>query len=291
MPTRTALRAPVLQDEAPLNLPNLFIAGVQKGGTTTIAGILANETQVCGPRRFPDERPAFAKEVHFFDHKLRLQKGVHFLASRYRDCHHRYVIDATPDYLRNAEEIYHFYEAHGDPSKIKIVLSLREPVSREISLYHYMVQLAKEDDAAWLRAVVDDNNKTIPFEEYYQRRLVPHLPNLFGMYHRHLLEWFKFFDRDQILILSFDELALNGTTYMQRIYDFLDLGIFQGKVPHLNAASGIDIPCRLRRKLAKAFAQPNEKLYELLENSPGPSMEERPFPRFHEEGCMDTNDS
>jgi hypothetical protein len=102
-----------------------------------------------------------------------------------------------------------------------------------------------------------------------------------------LKRWFRAFDRKQILVLAFDELKTNITAFSDRIRQFLGLSYVPLEFPaavNSNAKKNVSSfplpPCPEQRRVANFFERSNAQLYELLELSPGPEMEQRPFPKF-----------
>jgi len=131
-----------------------------------------------------------------------------------------------------------------------------------------------------------------------------------GAYAQLLRPWFDLFDRQNILVLSFDEKVNDPKRWERRIMDFLQFdncGIdtvnakeymedmmgendyatdtisvynvlpdkdYDGKL-HLS-----DISSETLQLLQKLFDPLNEEFYELLKSNPGPSMEQNPFPKF-----------
>jgi hypothetical protein len=102
------------------------------------------------------------------------------------------------------------------------------------------------------------------------------------------------FDRQQILLLSFDELRTNETSFLQRLHTFLDLEVTattggDRRLPHTNDMKRHDgqgllkqtnVSCELQEKLARVFEPYNTQLYTFLEQFPGTPWEQRPFPHF-----------
>ena len=79
------------------DLPNLFVVGVQKGGTTALAQFLAAHPEICLIRN---------KEAHVFDREDIGHWSAERMAESYapRFTHHtgeRWRLDATPIYLYN----------------------------------------------------------------------------------------------------------------------------------------------------------------------------------------------
>jgi hypothetical protein len=302
----------LLRGRLRLQIPNVLIAGVQKGGTTTTFDYLVskNNKGFCKPKRFRGEAAFMKKEVHFFDMDERFQQGLSFYAKRYEHCSQQesassFFIDGTPDYFNVPERVYQIYQQQqqqvGGPQpldSLKIILSLREPVSREVSWYNHQKRLER-----WHHAIQNaEDGSLMTFDQYVDKVLL--LPNhesstilsdnSYGMYGNILPRWFDLFDRRrQILIVSFEESQSDPEGYLRRIHEFLGLEIlgplsfgertFSAQVvPQGNKSQNqSDIPsCQAQNKLWQVFEPSNRKLYDLLAQHPGPSMEQRPFPKF-----------
>ena len=207
-------------------------------------------------------------------------------------------MDATPNTLIHARRVHETYRRAGGSaavSRVKLIVVLREPVSRELSLYNHkeVSYLKTRDRSAWYGNVVYADNETVmPFEEYARRTLVDregckkcqreyHL----GEYVDHLKEWLSYFAREQLLVLSYDELCAAPGTTQGRIQEFLGAA-FPGALKRANSKGHEDkvrtVPPAARKILDPLFTEKNLELYEFLERHPGPAMEQRPFPRFRE---------
>ena len=287
-----------MKESLALGLPNVIVAGAQKGGTTSISALLSSLTDVCNPQRFDDEPHWFNKEVHFFDEQDRYDYGVKFYFTRFLHCVNETLrFDATPDYIKHPERIASFYNNFGNISNVKILFSLREPVDREKSLLSMLKLKAKLNQELPTYFSLSMANATL--EEYHKQQLT--LQNLenpnraamsdssysLGMYGPLIHRWFKNFPRENILILSFDELRHDKSRFVERISSFLGVPMKFDKLPHAN--SGHQEPksnltkdsCIFEKKLANAFEKySNQELYMLLNEYPGPPQEQSPFPHF-----------
>jgi hypothetical protein len=119
-----------------------------------------------------------------------------------------------------------------------------------------------------------------------------HGPLRRGLYSFHLEQWFKWLPREQLLVLSYHELKSDPTTFKARIEDFLGLehqphDEIDTANTHSSPAKTVLPSCQSRDRLATIFQPWNEELYQLLEQNPGPPMEQRPFPKFEAEACQD----
>ena len=131
-------------------LPNLVIAGVTKGGTTSLFRYLAQH---------PEIHPSDVKELRYFQ-PLRYggeleplsQYAAHF-AGRTGE---RYAMESTPGYFYGGRALAEgLSETLPD---VRVVVSLRDPVERCLSWYNFMRSRARVD-------------KRLGFSEYVDRCL------------------------------------------------------------------------------------------------------------------------
>jgi Sulfotransferase domain len=282
-------------------LPAVQLIGAQKSGTSSIADWLF-EGGFVRPRVMGAEPLYYSKEVHFFDINHRFHRGLNFYAERFRfdeDASQSGspTMDATPDTLQFAERVRSIYDkAGGDQAhRLKIIVILREPVSRELSLYNHLVHdfktLKPSEKTSWNDQIINADGSIMSFDEFVEKVSLPALRNTtdlgrstrHGLYAIHLRKWFSLFDRKQILVLSFDELQHRPMNLEERIRSFLCYPIPDG----LKRANSNDHEGKLtspseptKSKLQEVFAKHNEDLYQMLESNPGPPMEQKPFPRF-----------
>eukprot|EP00531_Pseudo-nitzschia_arenysensis_P019505 CAMPEP_0116126296 /NCGR_PEP_ID=MMETSP0329-20121206/6260_1 /TAXON_ID=697910 /ORGANISM="Pseudo-nitzschia arenysensis, Strain B593" /LENGTH=328 /DNA_ID=CAMNT_0003620377 /DNA_START=84 /DNA_END=1070 /DNA_ORIENTATION=+ len=268
------------------SLPPVLLIGVQKGGTTAIANWLFEG----GYRRSRvfDNEPFFAgKEPHFFDHEEEYEKGIEFYASRYETNPGEYAgpaLDATPATFQNPGRVFETYSKAGanQINELKMIVILRDPVARELSLYNHKVNgfLTNPVKGEWYMAVGREDGSVISFDEYVDKL---YHKNYTSYYARHLSKWFNLFKRQQILVLAYEELKQDEKTARQRIVDFLGHDI-PGESRVLNDKSSkkkLKKPSpEAREKLLHHLRPQYEELYRLLEENPGPPMEQKPFPRF-----------
>ena len=285
-------------------LPNVLLLGAQKAGSTAVSDwLLANES-VCGPIKLPGEPQYYTKEVHFFDKDDRYQQGISFYSKRFRHClmgsregNTDYLLDATPNYLAYPERVKDIYDKAGRDaaSELRLIVTLREPASRERSLYNHMASefSMRKDLTAWYGEVArQDNGTVMTFDRYIESVLIPRFADdsvtpeqRTGMYFDHLVRWARLFPRKNILVLSYDELQDEPETFQQRIEGFLG-NRFGGRFRRLNEKDGgrEDEPVSRSalEALARVFVGKNEELYQFLDSGGGPETEQRPFPRFYE---------
>lgn len=301
-----------------LRLPNVLLIGAQKGGSSALAAWLFDQG-VCRPKAFPGEPKSRNKEVHFFDNAQRYEKGAEFYARRFEHCDGKTLImDATPDYLPFPHRVKQTYERVGDDhdENLKVIMILREPVARELSLYNHKAKFYRDQNVARISFwgdVVRNDGQLMSFGQYMNRTVLRGVDPTtgtckmppqsywwcFSVYSPPLLRWIHLFDASQVLLLSHDEMVHDEETFRGRVRSFLGMGgstsdelllsaakIKPSNVQHSEHKLALP-PCRVQSKLSVAFRRANEHLYELLRTKTEPAMEQRPFPTFILSNCSD----
>jgi len=306
-------------------LPNVLLIGAQKAGTTSVSNFLV-ESAACKGAILGDEPEFYSKEVQFFNDEDRYSQGLPFYSARYAHCDDGVImLDATPNYLTCVRRIRQAYDdaGGGQADRLKVIAILREPISRELSWYNHLVyQLRKDNPPDYAFMVAKDLDKpggqgaqVISFGQYVHEQTLALLlgparrydtatppchqdkysefPPCFGLYAHFLEEWFDWFDRDRVLVLSYDELVDDPDALKGRLVDFLGLDknkteeseFSKSANKHASSFKLNKAGCAVTQKLKATFEKPNKELYELLEKRPGPPMEQRPFPRFSDPDC------
>ena len=178
-------------------MPNFLVIGVKKAGTTWLYNLLKSHRCIYVPK--------FRKEVHFFDWNY--SKGVGWYQSffpkkRLKECT-KAIGEATPGYIfdnRARERI----QKHMPNDKF--IITLRNPVDRLVSAYTYYRQRGGK-------------NTFITFSRRNDK------PYKMGLYSAQLREWFKDFNREQFLILIFEECISDPDTTKKRIAKFLEVDV------------------------------------------------------------------
>lgn len=284
-----------------IQLPSVQLIGTQKAGTSAIADWLF-EGGFRRPRVFGNDPRYYSKETHFFDVDWNFNRGLDYYARRFEDDGTGGpALDATPDTFAFAQRVRDIYETAGgnQVNTVKMILILRDPVARELSLYNHLAfdcrNLEFSQLNGWHKQVTRPDGSIMSFDEFVSDVSMPALvrdesedgglgrSSRQGLYANHLQKWFNLFSRNQILVLSYAELCTNPEKLQDRIQNFLGRAI-PGKLRWANSNISqhkVQMPTNEARRHLAPFMKPhNERLYQLLEAHPGPPMEQRPFPRF-----------
>ena len=258
---------------------------------------------VCNPAILAGEEGYLSTEAHFFDDEARYQQGPVFYSRKFEHCRTKvngnFVMDATPNTLVHPQRVYETYSQVGGInalSKVKLIAILRDPISREMSLYNHKRMAYLEscksnacNGNAWYSDIaLADNNTAMSFEEYSENVLAGQLSNHFwkcdGKYVDHLKHWMSYFDRKQLLVLSYTEVQEAPEVAQRRVQEFLGAK-FPGRLKAENESENesTEVPPMAKKILDPLFEEKNLELFNFLDKYPGPPMEQYPFPRFTNE--------
>lgn len=229
--------------------PNFFIVGAVKCGTTTLYSKLKKHPQVFLPEM---------KEPHYFSSRLPPPENreehcignTEAYLSLYAGAEEFTAVgDASPSYLWDEESPQRIVErAPG----AKIVMSLRDPVSRAYSQYWMDVLMgwqALPFDQALKR---DYASKT---KGYWTSRLYVEL----GLYAKQVERYITTFGRDRVLVVMFEDLVRDSQRVLTEItehigVDALEFGDAEDDVVSRNAFRRPRFP-RLYRMLSDPRAR------------------------------------
>ncbi|SEJ40430.1 Sulfotransferase domain-containing protein [Demequina mangrovi] len=178
-------------------LPDYLIIGAQKSGTTSLSAYLD---------QLSDYRPAFRKEVHYFDHNHERSASwyrAHFPRDDRPGSDSWAVGDATPFYLAHPEVPH---RAASLIPRARIIAVLRDPVERAYSHFQHSrargtepledfataLRLEQERTAGAWRSLRNGALRAPAAEHFsYAER---------GFYARQLKRWYAEFPAEQILV-------------------------------------------------------------------------------------------
>jgi len=266
-------------------LPDFLIIGAQKAGTTWLRALLRQHPDVYMPGR----------EIHFFNNKRNYRRGVDWYKRRFLLAGSAtHVGEKTPGYMwTNADAVStdlpnsHRRVAEVLPD-VKLIAIIRNPVDRAISAYnHHLTRGRIPPRLSMDRLLFGDHTDLC-------RR---HGILSTGIYEQQLRDYLEIFDRDQLLVLTFEkDVVENPERGIQKTCSFLDLALnfapdAPSKARHVHSFSKarahlnywlpipfaltwpVDListpwkrsaPAAVRDRLRNFYAPHNERLYTLL---------------------------
>ena len=249
-------------------LPSFIIIGAQRCGTTSLYDYLSNHPQII---------PSPVKELFYFDDYY--TRPINWYKSFFptekqkekleRDLIARVITgEASPSYF------FHPYAARRIKEtlpQVKLILVLRDPIERAYSHYNHIRRLNREP-LSFEEALAKEVERITPDieklnkDEFYkadQRRDYSYLTR--GYYAKQLTEWYKYFPKEQLLVVQSEEFYKDTPRVYNEIVEYLGLNsytlpVFEAK----NALKYAKMAPETKEKLKAYFAPKNEELYELL---------------------------
>jgi hypothetical protein len=186
-------------------LPNFFILGAPKSGTTSLHRYLCQHPSIFIPR---------IKEVWYFHTQRNYRKGVAFLRGFYtRAAGYPLRGDATPHSFGRPEVVIPRFDALYGDRPLKFVVIFREPVARLWSSYQFLYHRGIERATIQAALARERSGRPHPLDS------PGYLAS--GLYATHLCQWWQRYDREQFLLLLTDDLAARPDETVQRLLTFL----------------------------------------------------------------------
>lgn len=188
---------------------DIMIAGAQKSGTTSLAGYLAQHPEI-GTHSQKTEFNYFIVEKEF-------KQGYDDVYEYYFQSNsdkQKILMGKSVGIMYSELAISRLHEHNPN---CKIILILRNPVSRAYSAYWYMRRVGFETEKTFLEALECEEirKKENTFESVhclYRER---------GIYHYQVKNLYKYFGREKVYILLLEDLINSPTQTLRSIFDFM----------------------------------------------------------------------
>jgi sulfotransferase family protein len=193
-----------------VELLDFILAGAQKSGTTALHYFLS---------KHPNITMGDQQEIHFFDNDALFASNVD-----YEELHKHYpplapsttAGDCTPSYIYHAPAAERIWRYN---PKIKLLILLRNPVDRAFAHWN-MQRFRGREPLDFFDAVREEKDRFAGAPPAEARRFA-YVDR--GFYGRQLERLFKFFPRDQIKAVKFEEFREKQRETLTCIFSFLDL--------------------------------------------------------------------
>jgi len=236
---------PYLMPHQRKNLPDFLIIGAQKSGTTTLRYNLNLHPDI---HMATDPRYG---EIQFFCREERWKKGVGWYKEHFTE-NHCLQGEKTPEYLFN-------YKCHRRMHRIvpqaKLIILLRNPVTRAYSQWNHYNQIYETDSKHWKWKKTDFETALNNQHDVIKR----------GEYIDQITHLLKYFPKEQIHIGIAEKLRRNPNDELLNIFSFLEVPpkafTFQNR--HTRKYS-YPIKEKTRKKLHDHFEPFNDRLFTFL---------------------------
>lgn len=242
-------------------LPGFLVIGAQRAATTSLYRYLVGHPQV--------ESAWPSKGVHYFDKHPEQSLSwyrAHFPAAR----------DGRPMSGEGAP----YYLFHPlVPSRValtlpdvRVIAILRDPVERAYSQYKQEYARGFEDSESFERALeleperlAGEAERMVEHPGYQSYSHQHHAYVARGMYLKQLQAWREHVPAERTLVLQTERFSADPSAGMTRVFEFLGLDVvLQDSYRKYNARPYADMDPGTRERLATAFDEPNQKLYDYL---------------------------
>ncbi|QNL20598.1 sulfotransferase domain-containing protein [Hyphobacterium sp. CCMP332] len=242
--------------------PSFLIVGAQKAGTSALFQYLSSHSEIIAPP---------IKEMGYFSNdSLYKLRGHYYYHTNFPKPHqinkNQITFEATPEYLYHpecAKRIFNY-----DP-KIKIIILLREPVSRAYSAwtmyhnFHLSRNHFKLEDKRTFEEAIQNELMNIESVNWYRD---PYGYLRRGIYYDQVNNYLKVFPKDQIMILESNYYKLNVELVHKEILNFIGIDNKQKlRASNMNERKyHLKINSDTGAILKNLFKPYNEKLFNLI---------------------------
>ena len=245
------------------SLPDFLIIGATKGGTTSVYHTLTQH---------PDVLSSTKKEIQYFT--LHFDENLSWYKSyfpSFKKIRGKITGEASPYYLFHplAPE-----RIHKLSPEVKLIVLLRNPVDRAFSHYVHNIDHGQEKLESFEEAIEaeekrisKDVQKVLNGEYSFDHHKHTYLSR--GEYAKQLERWFKYYGRENFLIIKSRDLFLNPQQEYKKMFDFL--GIKQYDVGGLRTLDINKTDYKKRKikestrgRLVNYFKPYNEELYGVI---------------------------
>ncbi len=174
--------------------PNFLFVGPGKTGSKWLTKVFHNHPNIFVPKI----------DMYFFDRDENFSRGIKWYKKFFekKKASHKAVGELSHDYINSelaAKRIHRYNQ------KMKIIINLRNPIDLCYSTY------LGEKNAGWT---------TLPFSEELIHNSI--LLNR-GMYSEKINFYYKYFSKDDILVLKYDDLVNDKEKFLETIFKFLEV--------------------------------------------------------------------
>lgn len=189
-------------------LPNAFIIGAQKAGTSSFFQWIGQHPDIFAPQE--------AKDYPFFSDSNEFNRGFEHYSYFFKNHSNEKIILAGGVHEVMSEDAL---ERISSIAGIKIFFILRNPIERAYSAYNFNKDRGIEDIGSFIEALKVDENRVI--NNKLQIREFDYIQH--GYYDEQLIKLKEYFQDSQIHIIFFDDIKNNKQQVINDALSFLDI--------------------------------------------------------------------
>jgi len=241
-------------------MPDFFICGAARSGTTSLWQYLRQHPDIYMPPAIEHKEPSYFCDLYGM-------KDWQAYLSLFRDAGNKKRLgEASGPYLTSPESAGRIKAAAPDAG---IIISLRNPVERAWSLYKWMHTNGYEKLPSFAEALATEESRLENADfirnngQYYYNFLYFHS----GLYHDQVKRFFDTFGRDRVRVIIFEEFTEAPSEHIKAAYKFLEVDpAFSPALEVHNASDRAygDLEKGLRIRLSERYLGSIAQLEELL---------------------------
>ena len=174
--------------------------------------------------------PKAIKDVGFFFDDRLYNKGMPFLTKAYEKHlgNEKIILHSNVNYIFFEKALQNIKKLDGNH---KFILTLRNPVDRAISAYYFFKQRGLEERE--IEEAFNGEEKIL--DDASLKELCDFTYKSHGLYAHQIKRFYNYFDKDQLLILFFDDIKNRPHQELSKAFRFLDIDeTFKPELVHDN---------------------------------------------------------
>ena len=193
-------------------LPNTFLIGTQKSGSTSLYDWVSQHPEVCADLGL--------KDFSFFVKDRYYEKGLSYLSNMILDIYdnEKIVLHGSVQYIYYKKGLERLKNNFPEG---KFILILRNPVERLFSSFTSCTKMQIENEKNILVASIDKRNERLSSSDYDIRSQLTYIDH--GLYAKQLELFLSFFNREQLFVCFYEDMRNNPTKLIKDLYSFLNI--------------------------------------------------------------------